>query len=85
MFEVGDIITGITGSSKEYALTNDGVQMQVVMVGLSSITVRILDSPSYRLDTFRVNPKFFVLVEPASNKTAIEHKIAFMYRRFEER
>jgi hypothetical protein len=84
MFKVGDIITGIPGSSKEYTFTNDQVNMEVIKVNRSSIVVKILDIPTYLFDIFTVDPKFFILVEHASNKTAIERKIAFMYKRFEE-
>ena len=87
MFKVGDIITGLPSSDREYGLTNSRCNMEVVEMRGTTIKVRILDLPSYVGEMFHVESDFFRLsgVERPEEKTAVERKIAFMYKRFEER
>ena len=87
MFKVGDIITGLPSSNREYGLTNSGCTMKVHKIDGDMIVVTILDLDTYVGYNFTVDPTFFRLVDSPIpvEKTAVERKIAFMYRRFEER
>lgn len=83
-FKVGDIITGIPGSSKFYGITNEFSTLRVEkMVGEDAIWVKVLKAVGYgRGTSYVVKSRHFRLL---SEDNFILDKIAFMEKRWKER
>jgi len=95
MFKVGDIVTGTPESIREYGITNSDAIMEVVFFNPenSAMKVKVLSSVDegtakyYIGEEFGVVAKYFTLYsgDVPLQQTAIERKIAVMYKRFENR
>jgi hypothetical protein len=95
MFKVGDIVTGTPESIQEYGITNADAIMEVISLSprLHTMQVKILSSVNDRIakyyigQVFGVVAKYFTLYSGDAHlqQTAVERKIAVMYKRFENR
>jgi len=96
MFKVGDIVTGLPGSRKEYGITCEDAIMEIVSIERSKwagLCVKVLSSINARVardyigEIFYVQERYFTIYSGKfpTQQTAVERKIAIMYKRFELR
>ena len=86
MFEIGDIITGLT--TKQYAFTNSRGYFKVVGILNTLIEVKIIDHEDYpeqKGNIYPVDPKKFRLIKAQERQTIVLKKIAHLNNLFENR